>query len=33
MKGMMIRPKPAMYAESPMPSPLTSVGYNSPANG
>lgn len=30
---MIISPKPAMYADVPIPIPLTWVGYNSPAKG
>lgn len=33
MKGIIIRPKPAMYADVPIPIPLNCVGYNSPAKG
>lgn len=33
MNGMMINPSPPMYAEVPIPMPLSSVGYSSPAYG
>jgi len=31
--GIKIRPRPATYADIPMPMPLSCVGYSSPANG
>lgn len=33
MNGITTRPKPAMYADAPIPIPLNWVGYNSPAKG
>lgn len=33
MNGIIIKPRPAKYAENPIPIPRNWVGYNSPANG
>jgi hypothetical protein len=33
MNGIIIKPKPLMYAEKPIATPLNCVGYNSPAKG